>query len=110
MDFHVPRDMINSHGFETDLTGYLFVISHGFPLFLRVKRGLSITVDVRRLDSYCVARDLIVMERQWRRTEGPLAGRFEHAIGQRRGPVQAIGPNTPCSVPFRIVPKFHLTF
>ena len=24
-----------------------------------------------------------------RRTEGPLAGRFEHAIGQRRGPVQA---------------------
>ena len=39
----------------------------------------------------------ISIGRRWRRTEGPLAGRFEHAIGQRRGPVQAIGPNTPCS-------------
>ena len=85
----MSKNIITSHGFETNLTGYLFVISHGFPLFLRVKRGLSITVDARRLDSYCVARDLIVMGRRWRRTEGPLAGRFEHGIGQRRGPVQA---------------------
>ena len=58
MHFHVSSDIVTSHGFETDLTGYLFVISHGFPLFLRVKRGLSITVDVRRLDSYCVARGI----------------------------------------------------
>ena len=52
----MSNDIVISHGFETDLTGYFFVISHGFPLFLRVKRGLSITVDVSRLDSYCVAR------------------------------------------------------
>ena len=52
----MSKNIITSHGFETDLARYFFVISHGFPFFLRVKRGLSITVDVRRLDSYCVAR------------------------------------------------------
>ena len=39
-----------------------------------------------------------------RRTEGPLAGRFEHAIGQRRRPVQAIGAHPP--VPLELIP-FH---
>ena len=51
------------------------------------------------------------MWRRWRRTEGPLAGRFEHAIGHRHGPVQAISlVQTPLFrlSSFRIIPNFTM--
>ena len=78
----MSKDIVTSHGFETDLARYLFLISHGFPLFLRVKRGLSTTVDVRRLDSYCVAR--VINSQQYCGPNGPTDSIF---MGYEEGKV-----------------------
>ena len=93
----MSKDIVTSHGFETNLARYLFVISHGFPLFLRVKRGLSISVDVRRLDSYCVAKGIY-----WWEDGGD--GQRDHLW---------VGSSTPLdtwSVPLEFIPYYSDSF